>query len=47
MFANCALVLTSVMLGNYVTVPEPGTWLLIGTGMLLLLGYVRRRSIKN
>ena len=28
-------------------VPEPGTWLLIGTGMLLIIGYLRRRRIKN
>ena len=28
-------------------VPEPGTWLLIGTGMLLIIGYLRRRRIKS
>jgi len=36
--------------GNYVmfdtTIPEPGTILLVGTGLLGLLGYVRRRRMK-
>ena len=27
-------------------VPEPGTWLLMGTGMILILGYMRRKRSK-
>lgn len=30
-----------------ITIPEPGTWLLTGTGALLLFGIIRRRRMKN
>lgn len=30
-------------LGNYSKVPEPGTWLLLGTGLLALLGFGRKK----
>ena len=28
-------------------IPEPGTWILMGSGMLLILGYMRRRRRKK
>jgi len=28
-------------------IPEPGTWLLMGTGVLMVIGIARRRRIKN
>ncbi|HUV40021.1 MAG TPA: PEP-CTERM sorting domain-containing protein [Planctomycetota bacterium] len=43
------LLLTDVQLlsASSSTVPEPGTWLLMGTGVLVVFGIIRRRRIKN